>query len=404
MKQGKFTWLLIAIPLFLASSSESFSQVNTKLEKAAIHKLDKWTNPVKEWRLSSKFKPDSVIITDKVVNIYFPVSLSYQPFRESNRLLLTESLKKSLGRKFRKFEILVYTDSFTTEQLIPNFFRVNLPVDSLRIPAHRIDKPQLIRKINGFQPEKGLNNRSIALWHSHGYYFDMPLDRWEWQRARLFGTVEDISVMGYVLPYLTPMLEKSGATVFLPRERDTQVNEVIVDNDKSSGSSEFVLQLNESADKLSEGFLLADTLFPGINPFKCGTSMRILNDSAIYIPDIPAKGEYAVYISYPCRADNSKAAKYTVAHSGGKTAFLIDQTIGGETWIYLGTFMFNAGKDVRNGSVTVTSTDNGYLALDAIKFGGGMGNVARRPSSGFIANQWSLKENSTQADATGQPG
>ncbi len=69
----------------------------------------------------------------------------------------------------------------------------------------------------------------------------MPLDRWEWQRAKLFGTVEDLSVMAYVIPYLTPMLENSGATVFLPRERDIQLNEVIVDNDRSTGRSEFVL-------------------------------------------------------------------------------------------------------------------------------------------------------------------
>ncbi len=34
-----------------------------------------------------------------------------------------------------------------------------------------------------------------------------------------------------MLPYLVPMLENSGAVVMLPRERDVQKNEVIVDND-----------------------------------------------------------------------------------------------------------------------------------------------------------------------------
>ena len=37
----------------------------------------------------------------------------------------------------------------------------------------------------------------------------------------------------FVLPYLVPMLENAGAYVMLPRERDTQINEVIVDNDSS---------------------------------------------------------------------------------------------------------------------------------------------------------------------------
>ncbi len=111
------------------------------------------------------------------------------------------------------------------------------------------EKSQLVKRADGFSPEGGLSGKSIALWHSHGYYFEMNLDRWEWQRARLFGTVEDISVMGYVLPYLTRMLENAGANVFLPRERDTQTNEVIVDNDISDGASEVVLHLGENVQK-----------------------------------------------------------------------------------------------------------------------------------------------------------
>lgn len=34
-----------------------------------------------------------------------------------------------------------------------------------------------------------------------------------------------------IIPYLIPMLENAGANVFTPRERDTQKQEVIVDND-----------------------------------------------------------------------------------------------------------------------------------------------------------------------------
>jgi hypothetical protein len=37
----------------------------------------------------------------------------------------------------------------------------------------------------------------------------------------------------FVLPFLVPMLENAGAYVMLPRERDTQVNEVVVDNDST---------------------------------------------------------------------------------------------------------------------------------------------------------------------------
>ena len=74
-------------------------------------------------------------------------------------------------------------------------------------------------------------NRHIALWQSHGWYYEPKLDRWEWQRARIFQTVEDLYTQSYVLPFLVPMLENAGANVLLPRERDCQTAEVIVDND-----------------------------------------------------------------------------------------------------------------------------------------------------------------------------
>ncbi|MCK7533361.1 MAG: hypothetical protein MZV63_21180 [Marinilabiliales bacterium] len=108
-------------------------------------------------------------------------------------------------------------------------------------------------RLNGVKADEGLDGRYIALWHSHGYYFDMPLDRWEWQRAKLFGTVEDLSVMAYVIPYLTPMLENSGATVFLPRERDVQLNEVIVDNDRSTGSVRICLHIFRGLQRIPAG-------------------------------------------------------------------------------------------------------------------------------------------------------
>ena len=55
------------------------------------------------------------------------------------------------------------------------------------------------------------------------------LDRWEWQRAYL--PDQDLYTQSYVLPFLVPMLENAGANVLLPRERDCQTAEVIVDND-----------------------------------------------------------------------------------------------------------------------------------------------------------------------------
>ena len=366
-------------------------QNNDRLIHKLNEKINSWKSPLPQWNHIAKPKLDSLLIStvpDKIT-LYFSPGLSYYPFREESCLLFIQSIKKSLGRRYRKYQIEVVTNKYSLNQLIPNLFRKETMVDSSRLPVIFGKKPVLVKKVSPNDPVKGLSGNSVALWHSHGYYYEMNLDRWEWQRARLFGTVEDVAVMEYIVPYLTKMLENSGAIVYLPRERDTQIHEVIVDNDKSTGGSELILTSDNDVQKIGEGFILTDTLFPGYNPFKHGTSLRILKDSAVFIPDIPERGYYAIYVSYPARKDNSQKVKYTVSHTGGKTEYIVNQTIGGETWIYLGTFQFNKGHNINNGSVTVKGSDNEskYIALDAIRFGGGSGNVARRPSPEKIKNQ-----------------
>ena len=58
--------------------------------------------------------------------------------------------------------------------------------------------------------------------------------------------------MAYTLPFLVPMLENAGATVFIPRERDWQVHEVIVDNDGSTGNSLYLDAENVKESNLSD--------------------------------------------------------------------------------------------------------------------------------------------------------
>jgi hypothetical protein len=394
MKRNVYKRLIILVCFTVIGSLTANSQNPERLSQKAADKIKAWKNPLNEWKHIGRPKIDSLKISfeENYIKFYFSPVLSYYPMREDNYSVFEQSLKSTLGRKFRKYRIGIFTNGYSLEQLIPNFYRKVVPVDSSRIRAMQYNRPILIQKPDSPRPGKGLAGNSIALWHSHGYFFEMTLDRWEWQRARLFGTVEDISVMGYVLPYLTKMLENSGANVFLPRERDVQTQEVIVDNDRSTGNSEVVLHLNNNVQPVKDGFLMQDTLFPRVNPFRKGTSLRIINDTAVYIPEIPADGEYGVYVSYPGKSDNTTTARYIVSHSGGNTEFIVNQTIGGGTWIYLGSFLFKAGKSIPKGSVMVTGVpeNNEYVALDAVRFGGGMGNVARRPSPEIMKNQKSV--------------
>ena len=72
---------------------------------------------------------------------------------------------------------------------------------------------------NGITAKDGKNDlteRNIALWPSHGMYYNADRDEWIWQRATLWTTVEDLYSQEYV-KLIRRMLENAGATVYMPR-------------------------------------------------------------------------------------------------------------------------------------------------------------------------------------------
>lgn len=249
-----------------------------------------------------------------------------------------------------------------------------------------------IRRVGEQEYAMGLTGRTVALWQSHGRYYDESQDRWDWQRAPLFQTVEDMYTQTYVLPFLIPMLENAGAYVMTPRERDIQTREVIADNDPAFTGirAEGVRVEGRYSEKGSwseagTGFADASLTYSGIdNPFAMGTARQAPCSSesshAVWDADFPEKGEYAVYISYKTLPQSSPCARYSVRHAGGTTDFIVNQKMGGGTWIYLGTFEFEG-----TGSVTLYSEPpKGYacpedacVTADAVRFGGGMGKIAR---------------------------
>lgn len=234
--------------------------------------------------------------------------------------------------------------------------------------------------------KRGLQNRHISVWSSHGRYYDGKEDKWRWQRPFLFGTTEDLYTQTIVTPYLIPMLQNAGAVVFTPRERDWQRNEVIVDNDVSYSPNYMEYSGGEQWLTTSlRGFSMhSGSYVDGENPFEAGSCRmaRTTNGSNIsfisYQPSIPEKGEYAVYVSYQTLPNGVDDAEYLVYHKGEITKFRVNQKMGGGTWVYLGTFEFDRGSSQFNRVVvTNNSKSRGVVTADAVRFGGGMGNIER---------------------------
>lgn len=234
----------------------------------------------------------------------------------------------------------------------------------------------------------GLQGRHISVWASHGRYYDIAKARWEWQRPKLFCTTEDLFTQTIVVPYLIPMLERAGACVFTPRERDWQRNEIIIDNDTPAPLTSYI-EVNGRHDwepTDSAGFAMHGGCYhDGENPFTAGTARQAKTTSRkngesiiSYNPTFTKSGRYAVYVSYQTVKKSIDNAQYTVWHKGQPTTFGVNQKMGGGTWVYLGTFDFDEGSSDGNRVVLSNySGKSGVVTADAVRFGGGMGNIAR---------------------------
>lgn len=239
-----------------------------------------------------------------------------------------------------------------------------------------------------FTPRHGLEGRHLSLWASHGRYYDNGENKWKWQRPPLFGTTEDLFTQTIVVPYLIPMLENAGAVVFTPRERDWQRHEIIIDNDQSNDLASYQESNMRHAWEQApgRGFAMHQGAYQDReNPFEAGSARMIETtrsqshaSTISYQPQIKEAGRYAVYVSYQTLDESVDDAHYTVWHKGQKTDFLVNQQMGGSTWVYLGTFDFDAGQNEDNRVVlSNVSSHRGIVTSDAVRFGGGMGNIAR---------------------------
>ena len=297
-------------------------------------------------------------------------------------------IKEVLPSPYDDYFLRVETHNYEIQELIPNRLRKHKDKDKTRMwgTTDYQGEPWVKNMDVPHDITEGLQNRHLSLWASHGRYYDVKNGVWKWQRPKLFGTTEDLFTQTIVVPYLIPMLENAGAVVFTPRERAWQKEEVIVDNDGSKRNYIEATSHGKWKDAPMAGFAYQDTAYvDNENPFMAGTARMVKTTNsksryslASYQPDFPKSGRYAVYVSYQTVDNSIDNAEYTVWHKGERTVFHVNQRMGGGTWVYLGTFEFDKGYSEFN-RVTLTNQSNqsGVVTTDAVRFGGGMGNIRR---------------------------
>ena len=381
--------LLLALPCY-GNSQSLQSQLTTWAENYT--------------RYDANIKPSTVVSCDidnenERIRIVMGGGFQEQHFTPEVVERVYQDIRSFLPAGQKKYDVVVETDGRAIEDLVPNFFRKGKK-DPSRLMGETYKGEPWVKNISRpYTAIKGLEGNHIALWQSHGRYYRQEKDDWYWQRPRLFCTTEDLFSQTFVVPFIIPMLQNAGAVVFTPRERDYQTHEVIVDNDQPHKNGNYLESFKRIQKKLKwqkaegHGFAQYKTVYESCDsPFTDGTARYVPTVSspkdegiAQWIPNIPEEGKYAVYVTYPTCKDAVDDATYTVHHKGGTTQFKVNQQMGGGTWVYLGTFEFDEGEH-NYGMVSLSnlSRHKGVISADAVRFGGGMGNIVPEGHNGSV--------------------
>ena len=350
--------------------------------------------------VDQELKMTRVAVKGNSLDLHFSSELSFYPWHEDDYEWFRNQVVKEWKDIAGSYTLgNIYTNRYELSQLILPYLHSEGQSSGYHrsIEDPRDGDPGLVHETGARTFHKGLSGRHIALWQSHGRYYNEDQDIWMWQRAQLHRTVEDMYTQSYVIPFLMPMLENAGAYVMTPRERDIQWREIICDNDASfdgprDGKMRKAGSYSENGSWKDAGSGFADTkpvyTFSD-TPFSAGSARSAdcsgskASASAVWTADIEERGNYAVYISYKTLENSSKEARYTVRHMGGETQFTVNQKRGGGTWIYLGTFEFSpeSGASV---SLDNRGPEGFCVSADAVKIGGGMGKLERGGSTSGV--------------------
>jgi hypothetical protein len=377
--------ILTILFVLLIVSANSLAQGNSnQIEtniKSALAKID-WqqtgiTSAPK--LLSYEANADMESITIKLDD-----SLAKGKFDTKTAEKISKQIRKGIPSSYKKYDLIIISDGKTLNDIAEDSQAGNQKTKYNWESTDYKGNPWVQNVSKPIKITKGLQDRHISIWASHGRYYDIGKGRWQWQRPNLFGTTEDLYSQTVVIPYLIPMLQNAGAVVFSPRERDWQKQEVIVDNDGvHRGYIEYGSKHWTSTS--TQGFAVhAGNYSDGENPFTKGTARKVKTTKgknvtmASYQPTFPESGDYAVYVSYQTVKKSIGDAEYVVYHKGQATTFHVNQQMGSGTWVYLGTFNFDKGSSEFNRVVVTNHSDSkGVVTTDAVRFGGGMGNIER---------------------------
>jgi hypothetical protein len=221
-----------------------------------------------------------------------------------------------------------------------------------------------------------LSGKAVYMSQCHGWKWYDSLNNFSTQRGNLYDTVEDFHNPEGADQYLIRYLENAGARVYTVRDRDLNPAQDIVD-DGEQGYAESGAGFVDGVSGWGRGAPWAY----GSTPFTTGGTRDFPADGgavATWKPAVPEDGQYAVYVSWDSDAANAPDAHYRITGPAAVIDRYFDQRVHGSTWQYVETLWLPAGV----GGLTVelvgdSATAGATLSADAVRIGGGIGDVSR---------------------------
>lgn len=208
----------------------------------------------------------------------------------------------------------------------------------------------------------------VTVYVSAGHGWTAGASAWGLQRPVLLGMCEDYGNIDQ-LNYFAAYAFNAGATVAPLRPAGWQPIEVVLDQDDPGVSFTGGWSAGSSSKYYENGVTNSGEVYKAV------AAAAVEDARARFTPTLPASDFYPVYC-FTIAGANRARQTYRVRHNGGLSEITIDHREAGNGWVWLGDYYFVAGED-NYVEITNQSPDAGFIISDAIRWGGGFGDVNR---------------------------
>ena len=208
----------------------------------------------------------------------------------------------------------------------------------------------------------------MTIYTSAGHGWTAGTSNWVLQRPLAWSMIEDYGNIDQ-LNYFVNYAFNAGATVVPFRPVGWQPIEIVLDND-DPGVTYAGAWSDGSSSKYYENWVTNSGV-----AYRWTSAGLTETATARYTPNITVTGSYPVYC-FTIAGTNRTLQTYHIKHSGGLSAVTVDHRLVGNGWIWLGNYYLEAGGD-NYVEITNQSTETGVIVADAIRWGDGMGDIAR---------------------------